>query len=151
VWGKIADLSDDAVDVFDHALTGGPLPRGLHSWDGPTGVHGRYNEAVAELFDDFLKQKGLTPGQVSRLEAEEFVQVVLKSRKAQVWRLLRPIRGFLRGANFKGRLFCVDPFSVGIGLVELLFQDEAEAKQDFDYQLWRMGFGPEPGAVVPGV
>jgi hypothetical protein len=65
------DLSPETAKVFDQSTTGelpsGRVPieddgtTGRHFWDGSKGAHQKYNDAVKQLSDSFMKQRNITP------------------------------------------------------------------------------------------
>lgn len=73
-------LSPEAKTVFDKATTG-PLSGQRH---GFSEKHKIYNDAVAELFDEFTNGKGLSPQALTADQAREFVNQVKTSRDPRI-------------------------------------------------------------------
>lgn len=82
--------------VFDRMTTGG-LPNG-HHWDE---AHARYNTAVRELFDDWVRKNRLDKNKLAKLtahQAEDFVNQVLKCQNKAIRSYLSMIAAELRKA-----------------------------------------------------
>jgi RHS repeat-associated protein len=69
-----------ARDVFNRATTG-PIPGPPHGWSGP---HKAYNEAVKNLFNNWLEQKGISARDLTKAGAEKFVDVVKNSKCPEI-------------------------------------------------------------------
>ena len=147
-WGKVPDLSQEAKDIFDHTKTGGKVPTDIHYWNGPNGVHGQYSTATRELFDEFVKARGIDPTKMARAEAEEFIRTIINSRRGPIRRLLNPIRRWMRANRLRGKTFCFGPVDFGLAIAEMLLEDQEESQLDSDYIRWKYFHGPMPGGAA---
>ena len=87
------DLSPETRKVFDQARTG-RIPQGLirtapdgeplgHFWNGRTGAHGVYNEAVKELATEYLERSGLDPNNPKDMTPEQARALLKEIRETQ--------------------------------------------------------------------
>jgi hypothetical protein len=77
---KNRPLSPEAKKVFDDATTG-PLRAQRHGWSDS---HDRYNQAVGDALDRFMKSKGVGPEQLTADQAREFVDQVKRSTEPRI-------------------------------------------------------------------
>src|SRR3979490_701431 len=72
--------------VFNQSTTG-ELPKGLaradsdgvtrsHYWSGPRGEHGIYNEAVAELSENFMSERNINPESMTPDQARDLLKAI---------------------------------------------------------------------------
>jgi hypothetical protein len=83
---KDGRVGAEAVDFFK-GFTTGPIPGGHNYGDG----HHSYNQAVKEEFAEFCKEKKIDPKKMSKKEAEEFAQRILKSKDPRITGFLAKI------------------------------------------------------------
>lgn len=96
------DLDPETRKVFNQSTTGslpgrtqvGPgegLLRG-HYWDGPEGHHARYNRAVSELSEQFMKEKKITTRDMTPDHAKELLARIRLSDVPEIRDYNRMIR-----------------------------------------------------------
>jgi hypothetical protein len=73
-----AGVSDEAKAIF-LSVTTGSIPGG-HNGTG----HKVYSDAVGELLQDFMKEKGIDPAKMTAAQAREFVNVVAASTNPKI-------------------------------------------------------------------
>lgn len=78
-------MSKEAFKVFNDATTG-PIPGG-HGWSKE---HAAYSQAVGELWNNWIKARGIDPSQMTARQAEDFLTAIQKSDDPA-------IRNFLKG------------------------------------------------------
>lgn len=88
------DLQPETRSVFNEGTTG-PLPRdtfrtspdGLpkgHFWDGPNGAHAQYNDAVKELSERFMNDRGISSNQMTPDHAWELLGEIRESSDPRI-------------------------------------------------------------------
>jgi hypothetical protein len=88
-------------------LPGGKLvegPEGLlrgHCWDGPNGYHAKYNNAVNDLSERFMKESGLTPRTMSPDDAKNLLSRIRNSDIPEIRDYNRAIRLLRRVFRFR--------------------------------------------------
>jgi hypothetical protein len=98
-------LSDEARKVFNRTTSGRLETQAIgalrgHFWDGPNGAHKAYNDAIDELFRQFLDTNGIRPERMTAEEATSFLEKIERSENPRirdynnVIRLLRMLRLF---------------------------------------------------------
>jgi hypothetical protein len=108
------NLRPETLEVFKKATTGTvpevsirstPDDRSTrHVWDGRSGLHGMYNQAVRELADGFLKKNGITPEQMTPDHARALLKEIRESEDPR-------IRDFNNNIRRIRRLFRLRPGS----------------------------------------
>jgi hypothetical protein len=102
------DLAPETRKIFEQSTTGKipnillrTTPDGVpvgHFWNGPGGAHYKYNEAVKELSEDFLKRYGITPRQMSPSQAQQLLKEIRESQDPR-------IRDYNASMRFLRRIF----------------------------------------------
>lgn len=88
------DLQPETRRVFNDGTTG-PVPRDTfrtspdgvpqgHFWDGPNGAHAKYNDAVRELTDRFMNDRGISPSQMTPDQAWELLGEIRESADPRI-------------------------------------------------------------------
>ncbi|MEP9378754.1 hypothetical protein ABLE91_18705 [Aquabacter sp. CN5-332] len=73
-------LSEVARNVFNESVTG-RLQYGHHRWSES---HRRYNKAIKETLDSFLRERGVNPSSMTDNHAKEFIDVVKRSNDPRI-------------------------------------------------------------------
>ncbi|MBX3503240.1 MAG: hypothetical protein KF889_27670 [Alphaproteobacteria bacterium] len=102
---KRLGLPPKTLKVFRDARTG-PLIPGDHQFDQ---AHRRYNDAVAEIVDDWIKRKGIDPKKMTEAQARKLLEHVLKNGHPAIRDYLKMLhdsrRRYLRKYGSKGKGF----------------------------------------------
>jgi hypothetical protein len=87
-------LRPETRKVFDEATSGTVPTMSLrsspdsnplgHIWNGPTGPHGVYNEAVTDLSDRFLERNGITDKQMTPDQARALLKEIRESEDPRI-------------------------------------------------------------------
>ena len=88
------DLQPETRQVFNDGTTE-PVPRDTfrtspdgvpqgHFWDGPDGAHAEYNDAVRELTDRFMNDRGISPSQITPDHAWELLGEIRESADPRI-------------------------------------------------------------------
>ena len=106
------DLSPETAKVFNQSTTG-ELPKGRvpidddgrlggHFWDGSKGAHQKYNDAVKELSDSFMKERNITPETMTPDQARDLLKEIRESDEPRIRDYNRMIRMLRRVFRFRG-------------------------------------------------
>jgi hypothetical protein len=71
-------------------------------WSSPKGDHGIYNEAVAELSDQFMRERNITPETMTPDQARDLLKAVRESDDPRIRsynRVIRMLRRFFRSGR----------------------------------------------------
>jgi hypothetical protein len=106
------NLSPETEKVFNQSTTG-ELPKGLaradadgvtrsHYWSGPRGEHGIYNQAVAELSENFMSERNINPESMTPDQARDLLKAIRESDDPRIRgynRMIRMLRKVFRGGR----------------------------------------------------
>jgi len=110
-------ISKEVKRIFNKATTG-PIPGG-HDFSTP---HRIYNAEVNDLFDQFVKRRGIKPCDLTVEDAQDFVKIVKANRR-------KGIRLFLQAINLNQRFGT--PLAAGIPIPALTSLDKAFLQDPF--------------------
>jgi hypothetical protein len=96
--------------VFDKAKSGRLETQAIgalkgHFWDGPEGAHKAYNDAVKQLFDQYLSVNNIRPQRMTTEQAWSFLKQIERSEDPRIRdynatiKLLRMLRLFRGRGN----------------------------------------------------
>jgi len=81
IWGN-GKVSAEAANIFNRFTTGGPIPGDVHK--GYPKAHREYSAAVKELWESYLREKGIDPKKMTPAEAREFLDKILRSKDPRI-------------------------------------------------------------------
>jgi hypothetical protein len=73
-----------------------------HYWSGPRGEHGVYNQAVAELSENFMSERNITPETMTPDQARDLLKAIRESDDPRIRnynRMIRMLRRVFRGGR----------------------------------------------------